>query len=404
MVAVFIILQALMLRKNTLSFILLTTIATITGHFSYAQIAVTEVNDTLTPAKIVKEYLMGTGISVSNVQYRGENDALGIFTDPRATLGFTEGIILSTGIAQHVTGPNARHNSGANFGRFSFLDEDLVTRTDMCDGALLEFDFIPKRDSIIFDFIFGSEEYPEFVNKEFNDIFAFYLYKKTPPRSKSYNMGKLPNGKTVMINNVNHLTNSEWYVANDKPALPYYDFVEYDGFTKTITAAANVEPNKLYHLKIIIADLGDCEYDSGVLLRSKSFNSIPSSAVAAKMYKPILKNMYLQFDLDAYTLNATEQWKVKRLGDSISIYRFDSIVVVGHTDSTGNETHNRNLSLKRAQMVKSILEKRTAHMVDIRAYGNGSRTPLYPNNTDKNKEKNRRVEILFYQKRIQPGR
>lgn len=400
MVAVFIILQAFMPRKINLLPTLLLSVAVISANLVYAQITVTDVNDTLTPAKIIKEYLLGSGITVSNVQYRGENEALGIFTDPRSTLGFPDGIILSTGLAQHVKGPNARHNSGANFGRFSFLDEDMVTRTDMCDGALLEFDFIPQKDSIVFDFIFGSEEYPEFVNKEFNDLFAFYLYKKTPPRSKSYNMGKLPDGKTVMINNVNHRTNSQWYVANDKPDLPYYDFVEYDGFTKTITAAANVEPYKVYHLKIIIADLGDCEYDSGVLLRAKSFNSIPSAAATAKLSKPVIKNMYLQFDLDAYTLNATEQWKVKRLGDSVAIYRFDSIVVVGHTDSTGNEKHNWELSLKRAQMVKSILEKRTAHMIDIRAYGKGSSLPLLPNNSTKNKEKNRRVEILFYQKKI----
>lgn len=361
-----------------------------------AQITVTEINDTLTPTKVVKEYFMGTGVRVSNIQFRGENDALGIFTDPQGIFGFTDGIILSTGIAQHVTGPNARHNSGANFGRHSFLDEDLITKTDMCDGALLEFDFVPTRDSVLFDFVFGSEEYPEFVNKDFNDLFAFYLYKKTPPRSKSYNMGKLPNGRTVMINNVNHLTNSEYYIANDKPTMPYYDQVEYDGFTKTITASANVEPGKVYHLKIIIADLGDCEYDSGVLLRSKSFNSIPSAAILAKQPKPQTKTLHLRFDFDAFTLNAKEQWLVKKLTDSISIYRFDSIVVIGHTDSAGTEEYNQSLSIKRAQMVKSIMEKRLEHPITIKVYGKGNKQPLAPNTTEKNKDLNRRVELLFY--------
>ncbi len=364
--------------------------------FTNAQIMVTESNDTLTPAKIVRNYFIGEGISVSNIVFKGDPDALAVFTDSRARLGFNEGIILSTGLARHVCGPNTRDNAGANFGRHSFMDEDMKTKTDMCDGAVLEFDFVPQKDSILFDFVFGSEEYPEFVNKEFNDIFAFYIYKKTPARSKSYNMGKLPNGKTVMINNVNQLTNSQWYIANNLPTMPLYDYIEYDGLTSMLTAAANVEPYKTYHLKIIIADLGDCEYDSGVLLRSRSMSSIYSVSRAEKIPKPISKQIYLNFAQDSYNLLPKEQFKVRKLADSLSIFQFDSIVVVGHTDSIGKEYYNIQLSFKRAFTVQRILSKQLKKSVIVKAYGKGSRIPLRPNITEEHKYINRRVELLLY--------
>jgi outer membrane protein OmpA-like peptidoglycan-associated protein len=361
-----------------------------------AQIRVTECNDTLTPAKIVRNYFIGEGILVSNIVFKGDPDALAIFTDTGARLGFNEGIILSTGLARHVCGPNSRDNAGANFARHSFLDEDMKTKTDMCDGAVLEFDFVPQKDSILFDFVFGSEEYPEFVNHEFNDIFAFYVYKKTPPRSKAYNMGKLPNGKTVMINNVNDRTNGQWYIANNLPTMPLYDYIEYDGLTTMLTAAANVEPYKTYHLKIIIADLGDCEYDSGVLLRSRSMSSIYSVARAQKIPKPISKQIYLNFAQDSYNLLPKEEFKVRKLADSLSIYRFDSIVVVGNTDSTGKEDYNTELSFKRALTVQHLLSKQLNKSVIVKAYGKGSRIPLRPNTTEENKSINRRVELLLY--------
>jgi len=380
-----------MFHKEQLFFLIL-----VLPLLTIGQIRVTESNDTLTPAKIVRNYLIGEGISVSNIVFKGDPDALAIFTDPGARLGFNEGIILSTGLARHVCGPNTRHNAGANFGRHSFLDEDMITKTDMCDGAVLEFDFVPQKDSILFDFVFGSEEYPEFVNKEFNDIFAFYVYKKTPPRSKAYNMGKLPNGKTVMINNVNDRTNSQWYIANNLPTMPLYDYIEYDGLTATLTAAANVEPYRTYHLKIIIADLGDCEYDSGVLLRSRSMSSIHSVARAQKIPKPISRQVYLNFAQDSYNLIPKEEFKVRKLADSLSIYRFDSIVVVGHTDSTGKEDYNTELSIKRAFTVQRLLSKQLDKSVPVKAYGKGSRIPLRPNTTEENKYINRRVELLLY--------
>lgn len=350
-------------------------------------------NDTLKPAKMVRNYFLGKGITVSNIQYKGDMNALGIFEDSSGVTGFNRGIILSSGRVELFAGTNSRTNAGANFGRNFFFDEDFITRTDMCDGALLEFDFVPLHDSIAFRFIFGSDEYPEFVGKNFNDAFALLLKPKIG-RAKPKNIGTLPNGTTVMINNVNAKKNAEWYVANDYFEAPLYRELEYDGLTKPIVAASKVIPGQPYHLKIIIADLGDCDYDSGVLLEALSFNSY-----STKKPKPIRKNYFFSFKSNESVLEGTEEKKLKRLTDSLYRQSFDSIIIIGHTDSSGNEIFNKQLSENRAKSLANAFSKAGIKTTYIRTEGKGSSIPLRPNHTEAGRAINRRVEILFYLKR-----
>ena len=197
-----------------------------------------------------------------------------------------------------------------------------------------------------------------------------------------------------MINNVNHKTNSEWFVANHKYESPLYDYLEYDGFTKPIVAGLRVVPRKPYHIKILIADLEDCEYDSGVLLEAISFSSY-----SIQKPKPVKRRYYFNFNNDSYLLDPAEQKKVNRLADSISKFSFDSIIVIGHTDSTGDEEHNLQLSKQRAETIASEIRKKIVTPAVIRTEGAGSSNPLKSNRTEKGKATNRRVEILFYKKR-----
>jgi outer membrane protein OmpA-like peptidoglycan-associated protein len=368
-------------------------------YFTYTQaqesIKVVMTNDTLKPADMVQHSFMGTGISVSNVLYRGDPSALGIFADSLRLTGFQKGIIISSGRVELFAGKNSRPNSGANFGHNFFFDEDFITSSDMCDGAVLEFDFIPEYDSIAFRFVFGSDEYPEFVGKNFNDAFALLVKPKFGAHTKPQNVGTLPNGSAVMINNVNHKRNSEWYVANDYFQAPLYNELEYDGLTKPIVAACKVIPNKPYHLKVIIADLEDCEYDSGVLLEALSFNSI-----STHKRKPFRRNYFLSFKTNESTLEDTELYKLKRLTDSLSRFAFDSIIIIGHTDSSGNDLLNQQLSVDRANTIAGYFKRAGVRTSTIRAEGMGSSLPLRPNATEQGRAINRRVEILFYRKRL----
>ena len=82
------------------------------------------------------------------------------------------------------------------------------------DACVLEFDFKCDAEDMItasefsFRYVWGSEEYYEYVSSAFNDAFAFFL--------NGENIAKLPDGVTdVSINNVNHYTNEEFFVGND---------------------------------------------------------------------------------------------------------------------------------------------------------------------------------------------
>ena len=66
----------------------------------------------------------------------------------------------------------------------------------------------------------------------------------------------------------------------------------------------------------------------------------------------------------------------------------------GHTDTSGSAAHNKELSLKRAEViVKELIQRGVSHN-EIVAVGKGSEAPLVkPDNTPAKKAKNRRYEI-----------
>jgi outer membrane protein OmpA-like peptidoglycan-associated protein len=68
--------------------------------------------------------------------------------------------------------------------------------------------------------------------------------------------------------------------------------------------------------------------------------------------------------------------------------------VSGHTDTSGNASHNKNLSQKRAAVIEKELEARGVPSNEIVAVGKGSSEPLVkPDDTAAKKAKNRRYEV-----------
>jgi hypothetical protein len=147
-----------------------------------AQIAVSQ---TGTVAQWVQNVLIGPGVTVSNVSFTGDLQAIGTFTSGAAgtNLGFTDGIILSSGKATDAAGFNNSGSTTTNTSGGSDTDLASLINTqtsNIKDAAVLEFDFIPVSDTVRFRYVFGSEEYPEFVNTSFNDVFGFFLSGLNP--------------------------------------------------------------------------------------------------------------------------------------------------------------------------------------------------------------------------------
>jgi hypothetical protein len=235
---------------------------------SSAQLAV---NGNLTPEEMV-QFFVGSGINYSNVLYTGADTARGIFTNGGTTnLGVDHGLALTSGTIQNIPGPD--NNSGAS-GFNSTPGDSLLSvlvGTVTYDACVLEFDFVPASDTAWCDFVFGSEEYPEYVGSTFNDVFGFFVSGPNPDGGnyEFKNIALVPGTDLpVAINNVNAFYYPEYYVDNTGGLT-----IQYDGFTTVLTAKCAVVAGATYHFKLAVADAGDGILDSGVLLEAESFES-----------------------------------------------------------------------------------------------------------------------------------
>ena len=158
------------------------------------------------------------------------------------------------------------------------------------DLCILEFDFEAGGDSIAFNYVFGSDEYLEWVNSSYNDIFAFFLSGPgiTGPYAApagfpdgAINIAQVPESNPLLpvtISSVNDVTNPMYYVDNFNN-----DGICIDGYTQAFTASAQVQCGETYHIKLAIADGSDTALESFVILEEGSFtsNSIEIDATAA---------------------------------------------------------------------------------------------------------------------------
>ncbi|HPS84168.1 MAG TPA: choice-of-anchor L domain-containing protein, partial [Bacteroidales bacterium] len=249
------------------------------------------VDYSLTPTQLVQNVLLGGGISVSNVTFTGGAEMRGTF-EGTSNLGIDTGLILATGDIAVSIGPNTyiSHSDGGGVAGDSQLDALIGSSTN--DAAVLEFDFVPSSDTIRFFYVFGSEEYPEYVCSEFNDVFAFFLSGPNPlgGNYNNVNIAKIPGTNIpVAINSINPGAEGAYGDPGGCTTLAYSSLyndntsgttIEYDGFTDVLEASANVIACSTYHIKIAIADVTDGAYDSGVFLKAKSFSS-PAVGITA---------------------------------------------------------------------------------------------------------------------------
>ncbi len=211
--------------------------------------------------------LQGFGTSISNLVYNCDSSAVAQFSGV-SELPNLNGMLLSTGKANDLAN-NAGTFSSTAFGRPGDADLATLSGTSVYDACILEFDCVPLGDTLLFNFTFGSEEYPEFVGAGFNDVFGIFL--TGPGGYNNTNIAYVPGSTTpVAINNVNNLNNASFYYDNMNPTGQYCAF---DGFTLNLTSVTAVTPNSTYHFKIGVADAADEIFDTGVFLEAYSFRS-----------------------------------------------------------------------------------------------------------------------------------
>ncbi|WP_164905259.1 OmpA family protein [Aequorivita ciconiae] len=141
-----------------------------------------------------------------------------------------------------------------------------------------------------------------------------------------------------------------------------------------------------YFLKI--TDLGD-------LCRSISAGADIDAIGAINSVITVTLEADVLFDVAQYNLKETAKTSIDSLAETIQKVDSGTIVIEGHTDSDGSREMNMELSKNRCLSVKerliSILGDNSSYDYEIIPYGEDK--PKVPNDTDQNKQKNRRVEI-----------
>lgn len=262
------------------------------------------VDETITPEEAVQNILIGDGVEVSNITFSGDLNQIGSFDSQNSNLPILEGMVLGTGDVNLAVGPNNSGSFSLGGGNFGVNDPDLdqLSTFNTNDAVVLEFDFVSQGDSVKFNYTFGSEEYNEYVCGSVNDAFGFFLSGpgiNGPFADNAINLATIPDTDIpVTINTVNLGVagsngvesncsqvspdwdqNAAFYVDNENNNDP--NSTQLDGFTVTLTAAAEVECGETYHIKIAIADAGDTAFDSAVFLEGGSFST--SAAISASV-------------------------------------------------------------------------------------------------------------------------
>jgi gliding motility-associated-like protein len=271
--------------KGQISFLLLF----IFSQIAYAQpITVVDGNTApYTPENLITNVFLGQGVTVNEVEFFGDPLSVGYFDEAFSAIGIQRGVVMSSGRVSSLNGGTGIDNPGSSFA--SYNSNTSVGDSDLDDilGSLSEQDvckykikFVPTSDTLEFNFVWASEEYPEYACSAFNDVFGFFISGpgfNGPYENNAENIALIPGTIIpISIDNVHPQNgpncppvNEQYYIDNNGSSVQPV----YDGYTQVFTARAIVTPCEEYEIKLAIADAGDEIFDSGVFLEAKSFGT-----------------------------------------------------------------------------------------------------------------------------------
>ena len=243
----------------------------------YAQIVVD--TDSYTTEQLVSDILINSNCaqtsnySSSTGLSEGVN-GIGYFNANGSSFQYQEGIVLSSGNAVDSEGPNNRRYNTRPTAWTGDADLSGITLIPILfNASYIQFDFVPRTNSISFNFLFASEEYDDNYQCIFSDVFAFIL---TGPDGVSTNLALVPGTDEP----VSATTIRPGVAGSCEPANENYFFgindtdspISQFGQTVSLTATSSVTPMATYTIKLVIADNSDAELDSAVYLEAGSFS------------------------------------------------------------------------------------------------------------------------------------
>ena len=279
-----------------------------------AQIAVT-CNDN---ANQLVNFLVN-GVSFENATVSGFDCSTALFDGSASNISLESGVLMATGGAESAIPPGLGFGFGGGSGFDADLTEQLeivgASNTSLNNLIILEFDFTPTSDQVSFEYVFASNEYPNYTCSQYNDIFGFFLSGpgiNGPFSNNAINIALVPENidqtsftqTPVIVNTINSgsATSIEGAGPCDLIDSNWQDYsvfftdnslstsVSFPGFTVPLIATASVIPCETYHIKLAIADVADGALSSAVFLLANSFSSVGLDINQGSDYLPYIGN------------------------------------------------------------------------------------------------------------------
>ncbi|MEO1161567.1 MAG: choice-of-anchor L domain-containing protein, partial [Pseudomonadota bacterium] len=250
-------------------------------------------------ADTLAQNIFGAGVTINSASYTGAASQAATFSGAldglgSEFLGFDSGVIFSTGNANGIVGTADAGNFGTNIDDPGATDGDpdfnsLENGISTFDASFLEANITSTTGVLTLQFVFGSDEYNEYVYAGFNDSIGIWI--------NGVNYAVTTDGQQVGIDTINSAgtiapTSNQSDDANDPnsthdPTDGIYESAnqslhvtrtteptQMDGYTTTISVNINLQIGVATDIKIGIADTGDAIYDSWLIVRENSFESV----------------------------------------------------------------------------------------------------------------------------------
>ena len=241
------------------------------------------ITELVTDVLIDSECSQAFNVTYSTGSDFGSTNGIGYFDANGSSWPFESGLIMTSGDVANAVGPETGVLVDGSYDWTGDADlESVIPGLNIGDtnnASILEFDFVPVTDYMSFEFIFAAEEYGTF-QCTFTDAFAFLL---TDSQGVTTNLAIVPGTNdpisvltvrdeqyNTSCESVNPEFFSNYYGPGGLPALT--SPTNFLGHTIPMIAEANVIPNEIYHIKLVVADDGDTVYDSAVFISAGSFN------------------------------------------------------------------------------------------------------------------------------------
>ena len=226
--------------------------------------------DSTASATAMAEAIFGDSVEVVSASYSGSSYSSAIYSNgdsvsPYVVPGDT-GVILSTGRASDFTNAGGGSNDYSNTttdtgGQNNNSSFNTAAGTGTYDASYLDIAFIPEGDLMTIQFVFSSDEYPEYSNSIYNDVVLVEVNGQIVPLSVTQ--------ESTSVTGINQNENINLY--NDNTADQYN--TEMDGFTVTMSMTIPVTAGEVNTIRIGIADASDANYDSNLLIAGDSIQT-----------------------------------------------------------------------------------------------------------------------------------